>query len=176
MKMDISYNDHSSIIGQFGNNIKRIMDETSTHIHFPDSNKDPKESKEFARRTNTPYNQYPHSYIEGNHNTINKFPQKSNQVSLNGTLEGVERARAAVRVSLFGIVCRRSLSMLIYFYFKQKTSPLAISFETPVSDNQKPSFASDTYIEKVKSTFDVKVTFSVDHLGVEVFIFEFIYF
>lgn len=46
MKMDISFNDHSSIIGQKGNNIKKIMDETSTHIHFPDSNKEAKEAKE----------------------------------------------------------------------------------------------------------------------------------
>lgn len=98
MKMDISYNDHSSIIGTGGNNIKKIMDETSTHIHFPDSNKESKESKDLARRTNLPYNQNPYSYIEGNN--INKsFPPKSNQVSLNGTIDGVERARAAVRVS-----------------------------------------------------------------------------
>ncbi len=101
MKMDISYNDHSSIIGTGGNNIKRIMDETNTHIHFPDSNKESKESKDFARRTNMPYNsnQNPYSYIEGIQHSMNKqFPQKSNQVSLNGSLEGVERARAAVRV------------------------------------------------------------------------------
>ncbi|XP_037024571.1 protein bicaudal C isoform X1 [Bradysia coprophila] len=134
MKMDISYNDHSSIIGTGGNNIKKIMDETSTHIHFPDSNKESKESKDLARRTNMPYNQNPYSYIEGNN--INKsFPPKSNQVSLNGTLEGVERARAAVRL----------------------TSPLSISFETPVSENQRPTHATETYIERVKEKFDVKV-------------------
>lgn len=102
MKMDISYNDHSSIIGTKGNNIKKIMDQTSTHIHFPDSNKESKESKDLARPSNMHYNQNPYSYIEGIHNNINKsFPPKSNQVSLNGTLEGVEQARAAVRVSFF---------------------------------------------------------------------------
>lgn len=106
MKIDISYNDHSSIIGLKGNNIKTIMDETSTHIHFPDSNKDKekdKEKKDFGRRANMQFNshQNPFLYIDGLHNNINKsFPPKSNQVSLNGTLEGVERARAAVRVSL----------------------------------------------------------------------------
>lgn len=104
MKMDISFNDHSSIIGTHGNNIKKIMDETSTHIHFPDSNKESKESKgskDLPRRNKMPYNQSPYSYIEGIHNNINKsFPPKSNQVSLNGTLEGVEKARAAVRVRL----------------------------------------------------------------------------
>uniref|UniRef100_A0A336LJF4 CSON006372 protein n=1 Tax=Culicoides sonorensis TaxID=179676 RepID=A0A336LJF4_CULSO len=39
MKMDVSYTDHSYIIGKGGNNIKRIMEETRTHIHFPDSNR-----------------------------------------------------------------------------------------------------------------------------------------
>lgn len=39
MKMDVSYTDHSYIIGRGGNNIKRIMEDTRTHIHFPDSNR-----------------------------------------------------------------------------------------------------------------------------------------
>lgn len=68
MKMDVSYTDHSYIIGRGGNNIKRIMEETSTHIHFPDSN-----------RSNP--------------------SEKSNQVSLCGTLQGVEKARALLRLS-----------------------------------------------------------------------------
>lgn len=67
MKMDISYTDHSYIIGRGGNNIKRVMDDTKTHIHFPDSN-----------RSNP--------------------TEKSNQVSLCGSLEGVERARSLIRV------------------------------------------------------------------------------
>ena len=36
MKMGVSYTDHSYIIGRGGNNIKRIMEDTQTHIHFPD--------------------------------------------------------------------------------------------------------------------------------------------
>lgn len=67
MKMDISYTDHSFIIGRGGNNIKKIMEDTATHIHFPDSNRS---------------------------NPI----EKSNQVSLCGSLDGVEKARHAVRV------------------------------------------------------------------------------
>lgn len=67
MKMDISFTDHSYIIGRGGNNIKKIMEDTMTHIHFPDSN----------RSSQT---------------------EKSNQVSLCGSLEGVEKARASVRV------------------------------------------------------------------------------
>lgn len=67
--MDISFTDHSYIIGRGGNNIKKIMEDTLTHIHFPDSN----------RSSQT---------------------EKSNQVSLCGSLEGVEKARSLVRVSI----------------------------------------------------------------------------
>lgn len=67
MKIDISYTDHSYIIGRGGSNIKRIMETTLTHIHFPDSNRS---------------------------NQV----EKSNQVSLCGSLAGVEKARSLVRV------------------------------------------------------------------------------
>lgn len=75
MKMDISYSDHSYIIGRGGNNIKKIMEDTLTHIHFPDSN----------RSSQT---------------------EKSNQVSLCGSLKGVEKARALVRVSYPNVITR----------------------------------------------------------------------
>nr|CAI5865190.1 unnamed protein product [Callosobruchus analis] len=39
MKMDISYTDHSHIIGRGGLSIKRVMEETQCHVHFPDSNR-----------------------------------------------------------------------------------------------------------------------------------------
>ncbi|RZC40327.1 bicaudal C, partial [Asbolus verrucosus] len=39
MKMDISYTDHSHIIGKGGLSIKRVMEETQCHVHFPDSNR-----------------------------------------------------------------------------------------------------------------------------------------
>lgn len=39
MKMDVSYTDHSHIIGKGGLTIKRVMEETKCHIHFPDSNR-----------------------------------------------------------------------------------------------------------------------------------------
>ncbi|CAG9788540.1 unnamed protein product [Diatraea saccharalis] len=66
MKIDVSYTDHSHIIGKGGLTIKRVMEETGCHIHFPDSN-----------RTST--------------------VEKSNQVSIAGDMERVERARARVR-------------------------------------------------------------------------------
>ncbi|XP_051858957.1 protein bicaudal C [Drosophila albomicans] len=108
MKMDVSYTDHSYIIGRGGNNIKRIMDESHTHIHFPDSN-----------RSNP--------------------TEKSNQVSLCGSLEGVERARAMVRLS----------------------TPLLISFEMPVMGPGKVQPDHETpYIKMVESKFNVQVIFS----------------
>uniref|UniRef100_A0A672S135 BicC family RNA binding protein 1 n=1 Tax=Sinocyclocheilus grahami TaxID=75366 RepID=A0A672S135_SINGR len=39
MKMDVSHTEHSHVIGKGGNNIKRVMEETGCHIHFPDSNR-----------------------------------------------------------------------------------------------------------------------------------------
>ena len=39
MKMDVSYTNHSHIIGKGGNTIRRLMAETNCHIHFPDSNR-----------------------------------------------------------------------------------------------------------------------------------------
>ncbi|EDV58077.1 protein bicaudal C [Drosophila erecta] len=108
MKMDVSYTDHSYIIGRGGNNIKRIMDDTHTHIHFPDSN-----------RSNP--------------------TEKSNQVSLCGSLEGVERARALVRLS----------------------TPLLISFEMPVMGPNKPQPDHETpYIKMIETKFNVQVIFS----------------
>ncbi|XP_017067124.1 protein bicaudal C [Drosophila eugracilis] len=108
MKMDVSYTDHSYIIGRGGNNIKRIMDDTHTHIHFPDSN-----------RSNP--------------------TEKSNQVSLCGSLEGVERARSLVRLS----------------------TPLLISFEMPVMGPTKPQPDHETpYIKMIETKFNVQVIFS----------------
>lgn len=45
MKLDVSYTDHSHIIGKGGLRIKRVMEETSCHIHFPDSNRNNQEEK-----------------------------------------------------------------------------------------------------------------------------------
>ncbi|XP_067620096.1 protein bicaudal C isoform X2 [Eurosta solidaginis] len=108
MKMDVSYTDHSYIIGRGGNNIKRIMEDTSTHIHFPDSNR------------------------------LNPV-EKSNQVSLCGSLDGVERARALVRLS----------------------TPLLISFELPVLAPGHPQPDHDTpYVKMVEAQYNVQVIFS----------------
>lgn len=67
MKLDVSYTDHSHIIGKGGMTIKKVMEETGCHIHFPDSNR-------------------------------SNMNEKSNQVSIAGELDSVEKARARVRV------------------------------------------------------------------------------
>ncbi|XP_053675629.1 protein bicaudal C [Anopheles nili] len=108
MKMDVSYTDHSFIIGRGGNNIKRIMEETATHIHFPDSN-----------RSNP--------------------SEKSNQVSMCGSIEGVERARSLVRNS----------------------TPLLISFELPILAPGKTPPDNDTpYVKEIEAEYGVQVIFS----------------
>jgi len=108
MKMDVSYTDHSYIIGRGGNNIKRIMDETQTHIHFPDSN-----------RSNP--------------------TEKSNQVSLCGSLEGVEKARSLVRES----------------------TPLLLSFELPIMFPGAPTYDNNTpFIKEMEKQYGVQVIFS----------------
>ncbi|XP_008282794.1 bicaudal C homolog 2 [Stegastes partitus] len=67
LKMDVAYTEHSHVIGKGGGNIKKVMEVTSCHIHFPDSNR---------------------------HNANG---EKSNQVSIAGPIEGVEEARRRIR-------------------------------------------------------------------------------
>ncbi|TSQ35301.1 Bifunctional heparan sulfate N-deacetylase/N-sulfotransferase 1 [Bagarius yarrelli] len=67
LKMDVTHTEHSHVIGKGGGNIKKVMEDTSCHIHFPDSNR--------------------HS-ANG---------EKSNQVSIAGPLQGVESARKHIR-------------------------------------------------------------------------------
>lgn len=92
MKLDVSYTDHSHIIGKGGLTIKRVMEETGCHIHFPDSNR-------------------------SNHQ------DKSNQVSIAGEMEGVERARARVRV-------RAS--------FRAESAPERLTYTVVVSEPDAP--------------------------------------
>ncbi|KAK8759807.1 hypothetical protein V5799_028925, partial [Amblyomma americanum] len=80
MKMDVSFTDHSYIIGKGGHNIQQVMDNTGCHIHFPDSNR-------------------------------NSHMDKSNQVSIAGTPNGVESARNQIRELL----------------------PMVVSFELPLN-------------------------------------------
>ena len=38
-KVELSFTEHSHVIGKGGHNIKKVMQETSCHVHFPDSNR-----------------------------------------------------------------------------------------------------------------------------------------
>lgn len=106
--MDVAYTDHSFIIGRGGNNIKRIMEKTCTHVHFPDSNRS---------------------------NPI----EKSNQVSICGSLEGAENARAMVR----------------------NYTPLLFSFEMPIfSPNENIPDNQTPFIINIEKEYNVQVIFS----------------
>ncbi|VVC95642.1 unnamed protein product [Leptidea sinapis] len=103
MKIDISYTDHSHIIGKGGLTIKRVMEETRCHIHFPDSN-----------RTST--------------------MEKSNQVSIAGSMEQVEKARA------------RSLT------------PLIFCFELPFAPSSQPlPDINSSYVQEIQEKYKVQV-------------------
>ncbi|XP_014602904.1 PREDICTED: protein bicaudal C isoform X1 [Polistes canadensis] len=105
MKMDVSYTDHSHIIGKGGLTIKRVMEETGCHIHFPDSNR-------------------------SNHQ------EKSNQVSIAGEIDGIERARARVR----------------------NLTPLIFSFELPImGSSQRTPDATSPYVVKIQEKYNVQV-------------------
>ncbi|XP_070171625.1 protein bicaudal C homolog 1-B isoform X2 [Polyergus mexicanus] len=107
MKLDVSYTDHSHIIGKGGLTIKRVMEETGCHIHFPDSNR-------------------------SNHQ------DKSNQVSIAGEMESVERARARVR----------------------NLTPLIFSFELPIMDaSQSMPDCTSPYVIKIQEKYNVQVMF-----------------
>ncbi|XP_043463526.1 protein bicaudal C isoform X1 [Leptopilina heterotoma] len=107
MKLDVSYTDHSHIIGKGGLTIKRVMEETGCHIHFPDSNR-------------------------SNHQ------EKSNQVSIAGEMEGVERARARVR----------------------NLTPLIFSFELPIMGaSQAVPDSTSPYVVKIQEQYNVQVMF-----------------
>nr|CAD7424018.1 unnamed protein product [Timema monikensis] len=107
MKMDVSYTDHSHIIGKGGLSIKRVMEDTKCHIHFPDSNR-------------------------------SNVTEKSNQVSITGELEGVERAREKIRALM----------------------PLTFSFDLPIvkANNCMPD-ASSPYLQEVQEKYNVQVMF-----------------
>ncbi|XP_020287705.1 protein bicaudal C isoform X2 [Pseudomyrmex gracilis] len=107
MKLDVSYTDHSHIIGKGGLTIKKVMEETGCHIHFPDSNR-------------------------SNHQ------DKSNQVSIAGEMESVERARARVR----------------------NLTPLIFSFELPIMGaSQATPDCTSPYVVKIQEKYNVQVMF-----------------
>jgi len=107
MKMDVSYTDHSHIIGKGGNTIRRVMSETGCHIHFPDSNR-------------------------SNPN------EKSNQVSIAGEMEGVEKARARVR----------------------ELTPLIFTFDLPIVPTVELSLdPNDPFLRAIQDQYNIQLMF-----------------
>ena len=106
MKMDVSYTDHSHVIGKGGLTIRRVMEETKCHIHFPDCN-----------RSN--------SY------------EKSNQVSIAGDIQGVERARARVR----------------------ELTPLIFYFDLPRVKNFQVPDMNSPLLRAIQDQFNVQIMF-----------------
>lgn len=104
MKLDVSYTDHSHIIGRGGLTIKKVMEETGCHVHFPDSNR-----------------------------SVNA--EKSNQVSIAGSLLGLERARYRVR----------------------ELTPLIFCFEYPLMGST-PN-ANSPFVQIIQEAYNVQVMF-----------------
>ena len=108
MTMDISFRSHSHIIGRSGEKIEKIMNETQTQIHFPDSN-------------------------------LLNLTEISNFVSIRGTIDGVEKARSLIRLSL----------------------PLIVSYKLPFdTPGMKSCNINSRFVKKIEKQFEVQVGFN----------------
>ncbi|MGH0115519.1 UNVERIFIED_CONTAM: hypothetical protein FKN15_024849, partial [Acipenser sinensis] len=99
LKMDVSHTEHSNVIGKGGNNIKKVMEETGCHIHFPDSNRNNQAEKS---------NQVS---IAGQPAGVEAARAKI-RVSIAGQPIGVEAARARIR-ELLPLVLMFELPVII---------------------------------------------------------------
>ncbi|MGH0116651.1 UNVERIFIED_CONTAM: hypothetical protein FKN15_012246 [Acipenser sinensis] len=118
LKMDVAHTEHSHVIGKGGSNIKKVMEETGCHIHFPDSNRN------------------------------NVHLEKSNQVSIAGSLSGVESARRRIRY-LQPLVLSFDLPMrMVSHTVLNVNSPvihhISQAFNISVSFRQQPKLYSTT--------------------------------
>ncbi|KAJ8246889.1 hypothetical protein GJAV_G00256490 [Gymnothorax javanicus] len=118
LKMDVAHTEHSHVIGKGGGNIKRVMEVTDCHIHFPDSNR---------------------------HNAAG---EKSNQVSIAGPVLGVESARRKIRDLQPLVLTFDLPGSLVPQAPLDAGSPviqhLAHAFGVSVSFRQQPKFYSST--------------------------------
>ncbi|VDK37902.1 unnamed protein product [Taenia asiatica] len=108
MKLDVAHTEHSHLIGKGGHCVKAMMLETQCHIHFPDSNRAP--------------------------NVV----EKSNQVSISGQPEDVERARRRIRQML----------PLVYIFTIQNSSPHALTL-----------YRTSYIVQHLEAKFSVEVTY-----------------
>nr|CDS29280.1 protein bicaudal C 1 [Hymenolepis microstoma] len=108
MKLDVAHTEHSHLIGRSGHCVKAMMLDTSCHIHFPDSNRAP--------------------------NVV----EKSNQVSISGRPNDVERARKRIRQML----------PLVYIFTIQNTSSQALTL-----------YRASYIVHHLEMKFSVEVTY-----------------
>lgn len=101
--MDVAYTEHSHVIGKGGGNIKKVMEVTSCHIHFPDSNRHNAAGEKSNQVTLLVWFS---SQVFGfcffgfcNGEPKNNRSVLHYQVSIAGPIEGVEDARRRIRVS-----------------------------------------------------------------------------
>ncbi|KAI1898602.1 hypothetical protein AGOR_G00074080 [Albula goreensis] len=125
LKMDVTHTEHSHVIGKGGGNIKKVMEVTECHIHFPDSNR--------------------HS-VTGEKS--NQVLSPSNQVSIAGPVLGVESARRRIR-DLQPLVLTFDLPGTLVPQAPPDASSQVIqhvahTFGVSVSFRQQPKFFSST--------------------------------
>ncbi|KAJ8282931.1 hypothetical protein COCON_G00054500 [Conger conger] len=128
LKMDVTHTEHSHVIGKGGGNIKKVMEVTECHIHFPDSNR--------------------HS-VTGEKS--NQVLSPSNQVSIAGPVLGVESARTRIR-DLQPLVLTFDLpGALVPQAPLDAGSPViqhvAHAFGVSISFRQQPKFYSSTCLQ-----------------------------
>ena len=102
LKMDVAHTDHSHIIGKGGTTIKRVMNETGCHIHFPDSG-----ISTTDRRAQL---------------------ERNNQVTVSGQHDAVEKARVYIR-QLLPFVLQFDAPLLFQAIMLQQ-NPLIIQIGT----------------------------------------------
>ncbi|KAJ8405285.1 hypothetical protein AAFF_G00322760 [Aldrovandia affinis] len=125
LKMDVTHTEHSHVIGKGGGNIKKVMEVTACHIHFPDSNR---------------------HCVTGEKS--NQVLSPSNQVSIAGPVLGVESARRRIR-DLQPLVLTFDLpGGLVPQAPPDAGSPviqhMAHTFGVSISFRQQPKFYSST--------------------------------
>lgn len=103
--MDVAYTEHSHVIGKGGGNIKKVMEVTSCHIHFPDSNRHNAAGEKSNQVTLLVWFCSKAFFFLfcfcffGNGEPANNHILLDYQVSIAGPIEGVEDARRRIRVS-----------------------------------------------------------------------------
>lgn len=101
--MDVAYTEHSHVIGKGGGNIKKVMEVTSCHIHFPDSNRHNAAGEKSNQVTLLVwFSRFLFLFCNGepkNNRSVLHY-----QVSIAGPIEGVEDARRRIRVSVQTII------------------------------------------------------------------------